>query len=669
MSLRLASTLVSLAMVLGLASCSDDRDARTPADWNVVLVTLDTVRADALGAYGQVRSTTPVLDRIAREGVVFTDVTSAAPHTVASHASIMTGLYPFAHGARANHGFPLAAEHTTLAEILAGAGHRTRAEIAAPVLHASTRIAQGFESEAHSAAATQGETPVARAPGGGLRRSAENVTARALETLDALHDEPFLLWLHYFDAHLPYVDRPADRAAFPDTPYLAQVHALDRSLGRVFAALEANGLRDHTLVVVTSDHGEGLGEHEEPTHSYFVYDSTMRVPLLLWGPDALPSGLRIDEPARTVDILPTILDLMGREVPAGLHGESLAPAIRGDGARAGAPIYGESLDLHRIFGTTPLRLIREGRWKYIHSAAPELYDVAADPSEREDLLAANPEVAARLADRLRELVERSAPTQGERPAALSAVDVARLEALGYVIPRARPRLEDEVALLAPRGPDPRGLAQAAETLSRAKGALSAGRYPRAIEALSPIVGAHPESATVLAMLGEAYAGQGDEAKALALFDRALAVEGDPCSETRLDRARTLERFGRPRARLAELEAALEGCADSATYLNELAWALATTPTEAGGDGARAVTLATRLVELGSGEPDPNQLDTLAAAWFAAGEPARAAAVQARALAILERSGAGPRLRAGYASALERYRRATPPGGDADAPVP
>ena len=401
-------------MVLGLASCSDDRDARRPADWNVVLVTLDTVRADALGAYGQARPTTPVLDRIAREGVVFTDVTSAAPHTVASHASIMTGLYPFAHGARANHGFPLAAEHTTLAEILASAGHRTRAEIAAPVLHASTRIAQGFESEAQSAAATDGETPVARAPGGGLRRSAENVTARALETLEGLRDEPFFLWLHYFDAHLPYVDRPADRAAFPEAPYLAQVHALDRSLGLVFDALEAKGLRDHTLVVVTSDHGEGLGEHEEPTHSYFVYDSTMRVPLLLWGPDALPSGLRLDAPARTVDILPTLAKLAGAPLPPHtIDGKDIWPLLSG---QAGAKSPHE---YYAMYYGRELQAVRSGEWKlhfphgyrslkgepgkdglpgpYVQKRTGlELYNLKADISESENIAADHPDVVARL---------------------------------------------------------------------------------------------------------------------------------------------------------------------------------------------------------------------------------------------------------------------------------
>lgn len=646
------------AVVLLVVGCLDASPSRTPADWNVLLITLDTVRADALGPYGQTRPTTPVLDRIAREGVVFLDVTSAAPHTVASHASIMTGLYPFAHGARANHGFPLALEHTTLAEILANAGHRTRAEIAAPVLHASTRIAQGFEPE-ERATSPDGDSasPLAKTPGGGLRRSSENVTQRALETIEAWRDVPFFLWLHYFDAHLPYVDRPADLAVFPDAPYLAQIHALDRSLGRIFEALDENGLRDHTLVVVTSDHGEGLGEHAEPTHSYFVYDSTMRVPLLLWGPPTLPPGRRVAGPVRTVDILPTVLDLMEREVPTGLHGRSLAPVLSGDAEPAEAPVYGESLDLHRIFGTTPVRLLREGRWKYIHSASPELYDLATDPAELDDRVERRPEIAARLAARLRALLETSEGTRREGPGDLAVEDRERLEALGYVVPRAGPRLEDEIALLDPRGPEPGNLARVAETLSRAKGAIAGRRYARAIEWLQPIASAHPESATVLAMLGEAFAGAGQDAEALSLFDRALAVEKDPCSETRLDRARAFERFGRPQDRIDELEAALEHCSDSATYLNELAWALATTPETQGGDGERAVMLARRLVGLGSGEPDPNQLDTLAAAFFAAGSPEQAVATQERALSILIRSGAGPKLRAGYAKSLDRYRRA------------
>lgn len=666
---RIALRVLAAAGVAVVASCDGRAPATDPLRWNVVLVTLDTVRADALGAYGQPAPATPILDRIAREGVLIEDVTAAAPHTVASHASIMTGLYPFAHGARANHGFPLPLANETLAEILAQAGHRTRAEIAAPVLHASTRIAQGFEVAGASDAPEIRADERARLPGGGLRRSAENVTQRALETIERFRDRPFFLWLHYFDAHLPYTERPGDRARFPDDPYLAQVHALDRELGRVFAALEESGLRERTLVIVTSDHGEGLGQHEEPTHSYFVYDSTMRVPLILWGPPALPQGRRVRGPARTVDILPTVLELTGRAVPEGLHGRSLVPAIRGEAEASSGLVYGESLDLYRIFGTTPLRLIREGRWKYVHAAEPELYDVVADPGETQDRIASEPEVAAHLEARLRSLLSTSSsPAAGSAPArdgtAPDPAEIARLEALGYVVPRSPGRIEDETRLLAPQGPAPRGLARQAEALSRAKGSIAARRYERAIAVLEPIARAHPASATVLSMLAEAHAGAGDRPRALALFDRALASDADPCSETRLDRARALERFGDARGRIAALEAALSACPDSATYLNELAWALATTEAARGGDGERAVTLATRLIALGAGEPDPNQLDTLAAAWAAAGEPARAHRAQREAVAILARSGAPEKLRAAYRATAERYLRAAERDGRA-----
>jgi len=648
-----ASWLLSFLFLVG---CRADV---APTDWNVLLITLDTVRADALGAYGQPSPTTPVLDRVAAEGVLFEHVTSAAPHTLASHASIMTGLYPFAHGARANYGSPLALENETLAEILAAAGHRTAAEIAAPVLHASTRIAQGFEPGDRALSNPPQASSESLPPAAGMRRIAENVTARGLETIERWQDEPFFLWLHYFDAHLPYLERPEDRALFPDAPYLAQVHALDRSLGRILDALEESGLRERTLVVITSDHGEGLGEHDEPTHSYFVYDSTMRVPLLLWGPPSLPRGRRVAGNARTVDILPTVLDLMGRTLPEGLHGRSLVAALATPDGVASGLAYGETLDLYRIFGTTPIRLLRQGRWKYIHSAKPELYDLEADPAESHDLIANEPQVSAELEARLRGLLKTTktrAETAAPSDSGAGDPNLARLEALGYVIPAENTQLDDEIGLLLPLGPSPEGLAQAADLLSRAKGSIAARRWSRAISRLAPLAQTYPESATVLAMLAEAHAGAGDLDRALGFFDRALAMSTDPCNEVRLDRARALDRFGRSAERILTLERALESCPDSATYLNELAWTLATTPTPEGGDGKRALIYATRLIELGAGQSDPNQLDTLAAAHAAAGDPARALSIQQRALSLLVRRGAAQTTLDTYRSTAEGYRR-------------
>lgn len=623
-----------------------------------MLVTLDTVRADALGSYGQTLETTPLLDRIAREGVVFEQVESAAPHTLASHASIFTGLFPYAHGVRGNQGYMLSPSQVTWAEILADAGYRTRAEIAAPVLRSATRIAQGFGVASESdAPLAEGTTDTAARPAeGGFVRRAENVSRRGVEFLRASRDAPFFLWLHYFDAHLPYAPRPELRSRIPDSAYLREVAAIDRALGDVFDTIEALGLRDHTLVVVTSDHGEGLGEHGEPTHSYFVYETTMRVPLILWGPPALPKGRRISAVVRTVDILPTVLDLLGQPAPEGLHGRSLRPLVDGSADDLGLVGYGESLELHRLFRTTPLRLLREGRWKYVHEVHPALYDLETDPAETTDLAAAHPEIVERLRARLRALLEAAPEASDDAVRETSASERAELEALGYLDAARPPRL-DEVATLEETGPAPEHLVAEVERISRAKGHLKARHWQRAIDRLEPVVERHPESGTVHGLLAEAYAGLGRREAAIRHFERAIELEGNACSHLRIDYGRSLAGFGDTRRQLEVLEDGLATCPGLRTYLNEIAWTLATSSDASVRDGPRALAIARRLVGEQEGEPDANLLDTLAAAHAASGDAASAARAQRRAIEILERDGAPEKLIAAYRRTAARYEQA------------
>lgn len=672
-----ARTPATLAVVLMLlfTACSDDAGEKSRQDQttNVILITLDTVRADALGAYGDPSGATPTLDRMASEGVLFEQVLSAAPHTLASHASIMTGLYPFIHGARANHGGRLAVENETLAEILRDEGYRTRAEIAAPVLHATTRISQGFEDPTRRhASTTKPAHTVAATQQTSQRRSASNITDRGIEALRDFGDRPFMLWLHYFDAHLPYAPCEPECSRYAGNRYLGQIAVIDAQIKRILTELESQGVRERTLVVVTSDHGEGLGEHAEPTHSYFVYESTMRVPLILWGPTGLARGLRVPDLASTVDILPTVLAWLGLEPRPELHGRSWAGML---GTKRTSPrptesapervAYGESLDLYRIFGTTPMRTIRQGQWKYIHGATAELYDLSVDPEERNNIIALHPERAKQMLIALVSLVAKS-ERETQAIVEVSSPELrAQLAALGYVEPvelsGAESRLS-EAALLALRGPAPRELAQHAEALSRAKGSIAAKKFARALKTLEPVVAAHPESPTVLSMLGEALAGAGESEQSLALLRKARDLDGDPCSEVRLDLARAHERFGQEKDRIETLEDALAACPDSPTYLNELAWARATTKQTRLRDARRAVSLARRLIERGDGEPDPNHLDTYAAALAASGDFRFAAETQERALKILKRSGASEKERNAYRATADRYRAQAPDGG-------
>ena len=426
-----------------------------PAPRNLVLVTLDTTRADALTPYGQALPASPSIARMAAEGVLFGQVAASSPSTLPSHASILTGLHPFEHGVRANAGYRLPETQTTLAERLRDAGFRTGAEIAAPVLDADKGLAQGFERY-HDLRAGDVERITTRsaAPGGKEvvldERPAEDVTRAALRFIGAQGREPFFLWAHYFDPHLFHVHRPAIAERVGGDGYLAEVLYTDTWIGALLDHLEARGLRERTLVILVADHGEGLGEHGESTHSFFVYESTIRVPLILWGPRALPAGRRVAALVRTIDILPTALDWLGLPAPEDVSGESVLPLALGEGVDPGLAAYGESIEFARFFGTAPVRFLRRGSWKYVHHDAPELYDLAADPGERRDLASQHPERVAALRAELEGLLAGGRAAE----AVATLVSPAERDRLSSRLPRARPPRAIPRPRAAPRGPAP-----------------------------------------------------------------------------------------------------------------------------------------------------------------------------------------------------------------------
>jgi arylsulfatase A-like enzyme len=304
---RMSILILALAFLGSVSGCDNDRDAPSvtdrphsatsnPADssklsadppLNVILITVDTLRADALGAYGQKRFTSPNLDRLAREGVIFLHAMTSAPSTLPSHASIMTAKHPNAHGARANAGYILPAENETFAEVLRRHGYRTGAETAAPVVSHFTQLNQGFDHyrDLSSGDIVKKSISVPQADGsrGTLEldeRSASDITDFGIEFLRENREDPFFLWLHYFDPHAHYIAPSEYGNLIPDSPYHAEVRYVDSQIGRLIRNLEVLRLQGRTLVVVTSDHGESLMEHGEETHSSYLFEPTMRVPLI-----------------------------------------------------------------------------------------------------------------------------------------------------------------------------------------------------------------------------------------------------------------------------------------------------------------------------------------------------------------------------------------------------
>lgn len=394
---------------------------------NVLLVTVDTLRADRLGSYGYGRAKTPVMDRLAAEGVRFADATTHAPLTFPAHVAILTGRYPSVYGVRSNGMSPVPASATTIAERLKGAGYRTGAVVGSVVLERSYGLDQGFDSYDDRIAVRPSET-VAIAD---LQRSAAEVTATAETWLKTKPKAggaiaPWFLWVHYYDPHLPYAPPSKYAAGAVGRPYDAEIAFVDAELGTLLASID----RRRTLVIVTADHGEALGEHGEPDHGFFLYDATLRVPLIIAGAGVGPRV--IAEQVRSIDIVPTIAEMTGLAADESADGTSLVALLQGRSRRETSVSLAESWYPRLHFGWSELRSARVGEWKYIAAPKPELYDLRTDRAERRNLVHDRGTVAARLAAEIARLPSSADRAAAPPPVQPDAATVERLQALGYV---------------------------------------------------------------------------------------------------------------------------------------------------------------------------------------------------------------------------------------------
>ncbi len=636
---------------------------RTTGPPNLVLITLDTTRADALGAYGQTRPTTPNIDRMANEGVLFEHAMTSSPETLPSHATLFTGAFPYVHGVRANAGYLLSEENETLAERLSSHGYVTGAQVAALVLRRDTQITQGFDDyrdpdspgvKLKTIRYTQGENREVTKP----MRTGGDITRQGIRFIEKHRGDRFFLWLHYFDAHDPYSAPRIFNQRISDSTYHAEVASADFQIGLFIAELERLGLRENTLVALTADHGEGLSEHDEPTHSYFVYDTTMRVPLILWGPSDLPRGRRIASLVRTTDVAPTVLDLMGLPGAFGPNGQSLRPLLDIAAEPLELTAYGEASRFAATFGLPMLRFVREGQWKYIHKVEPELYDVIADPGELDNVIDRHPEVAARLEARLAEMLAESEATGGGSVAALDSDTAAQLAALGYVAHSPAAALEASRAEpMALSGVDPRTLSDDTLSISIALGKIQRKEFADARDLLLGVHQRSPRSAYVLRLLAASQ--RGAEAHDAADASLGSLLELEPCDDHARDELRnSLAQRGRVDEMLGVLAQGVERCPESIGNLNNYAWSLATLPEAHLRDGAKAVALIRPVIDA-MAKPEPAYLDTLAAALAETGDFSEAARIEMRVLEAL-RAGHAPQAVLDQVSAqLESFRAGKP----------
>jgi choline-sulfatase len=493
---------------------------------NVLLVTLDTTRADHLGCYGFALARTPRLDGLAREGVRCADAVSAAPITLPSHSTILTGLYPPAHGVRDNGSYALGDDAVTLAERLKAAGYRTQAIVSALVLNRRYNLTQGFDGYDDDLwSEDEAKLFMIRS------RPGDRTAERAASWLDAWSGEkpgekpgkepsekrpPFFLWMHLFDAHQPYRLKGVDRTLSPSA-YDAEISVLDRSVGRVLDELKKLRALDDTLVIVTADHGESLGEHGEKTHAVFIYDATVRVPLLLRCPRLLPAGKVYTGPVRSVDLVPTILAALGLPGGETTQGTNLLPALRGDVPPPQLPQYSESLLSEVGFGMAPLYGVRSGGFKWIRAPKPEVYDLARDPRETKNLYPAEARRGAALDRELSALLDdsrRRALAPQKSP--MDKETLESLQALGYLAPK--PTRE------AMQGIDPKDGMPLYEKLEDARHLAQVKKWDDSERLLREILQTTPANVTAVNILALVLVRKGELAAGREEYLRSLALD-------------------------------------------------------------------------------------------------------------------------------------------------
>jgi choline-sulfatase len=475
---------------------------------SVLLISIDTTRADRLGCYGRQGASTPNLDRWAAEGVVFENAVTSAPITLPAHASLMSGLLPHRHGVRDNGIYRVPDETPTLAALLAEAGYDTAAVVGAAVLDRQYGLQRGFKRYEDSV----GPMGLAIA-----ERDAAAVTGAAAAAARSLR-KPFFLFVHYYDPHAAYNPPAPFAERFRPDLYQGEIAYVDEQIGRLRRELEGLGLLEGAVVVITSDHGESLGEHGEPTHGVFLYQSTLRIPLIIVAPGRWPGGSRVDTFASLIDVSPTLLELTGLRVAGGLDGRSLGPAV--DGQAPGVrwlPL--ESEFGYNAYGWAPLSGITDGALKWIDAPEPEMYDLVADPAERRNLVTARPEDGARLASLRRTMVtedRRSVPARAESERTESE-RLARLTALGYTGVGAGPPGRGSGL------PDPKRVIGSLESINEARRLMGARRFAEADRTLQQVIEVSPRNLSALVLLGSSRILDGQPGKALGPLERAATL--------------------------------------------------------------------------------------------------------------------------------------------------
>jgi arylsulfatase A-like enzyme/Tfp pilus assembly protein PilF len=511
---------------------------------NVLLVTLDTTRADRLGCYGYLGAKTPNIDFLCQNGVQFLNAYCSVPLTCPSHCSILTGTYPTYHRVRNNGTYYLSPEIQTLAEVLKRNGLKTAAFVSSFTVDSRFGLDQGFDTYDDQI------TPNLAYKGLNSERKADAVYSSFSRWLDENSASHFFSWVHFFDPHIPYDPPSPYREEFLDNPYDGEIAYMDFYVGKIVEKLKEHGLLEKTLIVLAGDHGEAFGEKQEEWHGVFIYESTMRVPLVFYCAHDLPSGERIESRVRLIDLMPTVLDMMKIKAPDEIQGVSLLPHIEGKD-KQDLSTYIESYYPRENYGWSELVGLIDGSWKYIQAPKPELYNLSLDPGEEKNLIEEENKIAQEKKEKLENIIESSISAIVAQKRTLTSEESRKLRSLGYISTSESPSGEEL--------PDPKDRIEELLMIQRAKDFESEGKFSEAaaiyekILAIRPNVATSyvnlalmktemkqfdetvrileqglekmPESEVLLSRLGQAYMLQGKMKKALDTFD--LILKNDP----------------------------------------------------------------------------------------------------------------------------------------------
>lgn len=508
---------------------------RGDKDYNVILITVDTLRADKVGCYGNAFVRTPTMDAFAARGIRYERAISQTPLTLPSHTTIMTGTLPVFHGVRDNGGFVVPAELLTMAEAFKAKGYDTGAFVAAYVLDSKWGLNQGFDTYFDKFDLSRFE----KISLGEVQRPGNEVMDEALGWIDKKKGGKFFAWIHLYDPHTPYAPPEPLKSEYAHSPYLGEIAFTDTQLARLWDFLGQNELRDNLFLVFASDHGESLGEHQESTHGFFIYQAALHVPLIITTPFPELQARTSRETVGLVDVMPTVCEMAGIPVPAEVQGRSLVPSFFAPGAAADRLAYSETFYPRYHYGWSDLRSVQDGRFKLILAPVPELYDLDRDPGEEENLVYLEKKVFEDLSARAGVLMEEAGRNALEVD--LQKVDEEtreKLSALGYV-----GSFTDSSKLQGKKLANPKDKIGVFNALSKARETGMEGNIDEAVRTIEAIIKEDPTIASAHFSLGNIFTKARRFEEAVESFKTSLEIKPDD-SFTVINIANAYQAMGR-----------------------------------------------------------------------------------------------------------------------------